>query len=139
MIDLNNSVLNFSKIQRGILVTDSQRMVLTNGTIRNDSVLLTSIAEVVVDDSDAGVQFRVLPEYVQAVESRENGMTPLTIGVVEESVNGGWQIKTLDHKELFVNRTNNVNTFEFSFTFTKTFRKFAGITISTVMTNPSSC
>ena len=82
VIDLNGSTLVLTQISPGVLIEDSQRLTIRNGSIRGHGVL-ASIAEVVPDASPVGFGFQLLPEY-QALFAA-NGQIPNvhTIGSAE--------------------------------------------------------
>ena len=108
-IDLNGSTLAFTQVSPGILIEDSQRVVIRNGSIRGHGVLAT-IAKVVPDDTATGLGFELLPEYRELLE--RDGLLPsiFTIGSAENS-EAGWRIKTDGFEEMFVNRGEPTDNF----------------------------
>lgn len=130
VIDLNGSTLKLTQISPGVLIEDSQRLTIRNGSIRGHGIL-ASIAEVVPDDSPVGFAFQLLPEYqamftasgalpnVHTIGSAE--LAPLDTAsndVVNDSAGSSsgepadrWRFKIEGYEELFVNRGTTTNNF----------------------------
>lgn len=114
VVDLNGSTLQFTQVSVGMVIEDCQRVTLRNGSIRGRALLAT-IARVVADDSPAGVRFEVLPEFREALEATTLGKPQLlTIGSAEKSPEGGWRLQPSGYAEMFVNRGESTNNFQYA-------------------------
>ena len=115
IVDFNGSTLVFEDAERGFSISDMQRVVFKNGTLKTD-ILISSVARVETDNSPTGFKFTLLPEYVAPLEATFSRLgrevTARTFGKAELD-NGTYSIDAEGYYELFTNRNNRINNYAY--------------------------
>lgn len=112
IIDLNSSTIVLKQISLGLLIEDSHRVTIRNGTIHSNHLLAT-VAVVQPDTTAAGIRFEVLPEYRPALLASSANPGLVTVGSAIKGSDGFWKTNVPAYAELFVNRGTPVNNFSF--------------------------
>jgi len=113
VIDLNGSILEFAEVGTGLLLDDNDRVVVRNGTLRNPTALLATVARARSDSTEAGVDFEILNEYRTAFDTGAGSRKLYTIGLAEPGLNGTFRLRSNGYRDIFANRGGAKNRFEY--------------------------